>query len=64
MSSWREKYNDAYATAPTDEYNRELHNLATFNLESAERISKRRQAAIRIQHAFQKNEDAITGEIY
>jgi hypothetical protein len=37
-----------------DEYNRELHDLATFNLESAERISKRRQAAILIQQAFRK----------
>lgn len=54
MSSWRKEYIDNYPHAPTDEYNHELHNLATFNLESAERISKRRQAAIRIQHAFQK----------
>lgn len=54
MSSWRKEYIDNYPHAPTDEYNRELHNLATFNLESAERISKRRQAAILIQRVFKK----------
>lgn len=54
MSSWREEYDGNIPPCMPDEYNRELHNLATFNLESAERISKRRQAAILIQLAFKK----------
>lgn len=52
MSTWREEICEVVPLCVPDSYNREVHDLATFNLKSAERISKRRCAAILIQAAF------------